>query len=48
MDRVPSLADRAFDFGKPPVQGATTQSQASTDASQIAQDTNQSQYGGFA
>ena len=48
MDRVPSLSDRAFDFGKPPVQGATTQSQASTDASQIAQDTNQSQYGGFA
>jgi hypothetical protein len=40
MDRVPSLADRSFDFGKPPVQGATTQSQASTDASQIAQDTN--------
>jgi hypothetical protein len=49
MDRVPSLADRAFDFGKPPVQGATTQSQAQTDASQIAQDTNtdQGQYGGF-
>jgi hypothetical protein len=40
MDRVPSLADRSFDFGKPPVQGATTQSQAQTDASQIAQDTN--------
>jgi hypothetical protein len=47
MDRVQSLADRAFDFGKPPVQGATTQSQAKTDASQIAQDTNtdQSMYG---
>jgi len=40
MDRVPSLSDRAFDFGKPPVQGASTQSQAQTDASQIAQDTN--------
>ena len=40
MDRVPSLADRAFDFGKPPVQVATTQSQASTDAGQIAQDTS--------
>ena len=40
MDRVPSLADRAFDFGKPPVQGATTQSQAQTEASQVAQDTN--------
>jgi hypothetical protein len=47
MDRVPSLADRAFDFGKQPVQGATTQSQAKTEASQIAQDTNtdQSVYG---
>ena len=40
MDRVPSLADRAFDFGKTPVQGATTQSQAQTEASQVAQDTN--------
>jgi hypothetical protein len=40
MDRVPSLSDRAFDFGKPPVQVATTQSQAATDASQVAQDTN--------
>jgi len=40
MDRIPSLADRAFDFGKPPVQVATTQSQAATDASQISQDTN--------
>jgi hypothetical protein len=39
MDRVPSLADRAFDFGKEPKQGATTQSQAATDASQVAQDT---------
>lgn len=49
MDRVPSLSDRAFDFGKTPVQGATTQSQAQTDASQIAQDTNtdQGQYGGL-
>jgi len=44
MDRVPSLADRAFDFGKPPQQGATTQSQASTDSSQIAQDTNTNTY----
>jgi hypothetical protein len=44
MDRVPSLADRAFDFGKPPVQGATTQSQAATDASQAAQDTNTNTY----
>ena len=40
MDRVPSLADRAFDFGKAPQQGATTQSQASTDSNQIAQDTS--------
>ena len=48
MDRVPSLADRAFSFGVEPKQGATTQSQAATEASQIAQDTNQSQYGGFA
>jgi hypothetical protein len=40
MDRVPSLSDRPFDFGKPPVQVATTQSQAATDASQISQDTN--------
>ena len=40
MDRVPSLSDRAFDFGKPPVQVATTQSQASTDSNQIAQDTS--------
>ena len=49
MDRVPSLSDRAFDFGKPPIQGATTQSQAQTDASQTAQDTNtdQGQYGGL-
>lgn len=39
MDRVPSLSDRAFDFGKPPVQVATTQSQAATDAGQISQDT---------
>jgi hypothetical protein len=40
MDRVPSLSDRAFDFGQTPKQGATTQSQAATDASQISQDTN--------
>ena len=40
MDRIPSLADRAFSFGMEPKQGATTQSQAQTDASQIAQDTN--------
>ena len=40
MDRVPSLADRAFSFGVEPRQGATTQSQAATEASQIAQDTN--------
>ena len=44
MDRVPSLADRAFDFGKPPVQGATTQSQAQTEASQVAQDTDENMY----
>lgn len=49
MDRVPSLSDRAFDFGKTPVQGPTTQSQAATDASQTAQNTNTdtSQYGGL-
>ena len=49
MDRVPSLADRAFSFGVEPKQGPSTQSQASTDASQIAQDTNtdQGQYGGL-
>jgi hypothetical protein len=41
MDRVPSLADRAFSFGQEPKKGATTQSQASTDASQVAQDTNE-------
>ena len=40
MDRVPSLADRAFSFGVDPRQGPTTQSQAATDASQISQDTN--------
>jgi hypothetical protein len=40
MDRVPSLADRAFSFGVEPRQGPTTQSQAATDASQVAQDTN--------
>lgn len=49
MDRVPSLADKMFSFGMEPKQGATTQSQAKTDASQIAQDTNTdtSQYGGL-
>jgi len=47
MDRVPSLADRAFDFGKEPKQGATTQSQASTDASQVSQDTNTNYTGGY-
>jgi len=47
MDRIPSLADRAFDFGKPPVQVATTQSQATTDASQISQDTNTNTGGGY-
>jgi hypothetical protein len=47
MDRVPSLADRAFDFGQPPKQGATTQSQAATDASQVAQDTNTNQTNGY-
>ncbi len=47
MDRIPSLADRAFDFGKPPVQVATTQSQAATDASQISQDTNTNTGGGY-
>ena len=41
MDRVPSLSDRAFDFGKAPQQGATTQSQAKTDSGQISQDTYQ-------
>ena len=47
MDRVPSLSDRSFDFGKPPIQGATTQSQAATDSGQIAQDTNTNTGGGF-
>ena len=47
MDRVPSLSDRAFDFGKPPKQGATTQSQAATEASQISQDTTQTTGGGY-
>jgi hypothetical protein len=46
MDRVPSLSDRSFDFGKPPIQGATTQSQAQTDAGQIAQDTNTNTFEG--
>lgn len=47
MDRVPSLADRMFSFGMEPKQGATTQSQASTDASQVAQDTNTNTYSGY-
>jgi hypothetical protein len=47
MDRVPSLSDRAFDFGKEPKQGATTQSQAATDASQVSQDTNTNTGGGY-
>lgn len=47
MDRVPSLADRAFSFGMEPKQGATTQSQAATDASQVAQDTNTNQTSGY-
>ena len=46
MDRVPSIADRQFDFGQTPKQGATTQSQASTDASQVAQDTNTNEFYG--
>jgi len=40
MDRVPSLADKKFDFGKTPVQGPSTQSQAGTEASQNNQNTN--------
>ena len=47
MDRVPSIADRQFDFGQAPKQGATTQSQAATDASQVAQDTNSNQTSGY-
>lgn len=46
MDRVPSIADRQFDFGQTPKQGATTQSQAQTDASQVSQDTN-TNYDGY-
>lgn len=38
MDRVPSLADQKFDFGKPPVQGSSTQSQSQTEGSQFNQD----------
>lgn len=40
MDRVPSLADQKFDFGKTPVQGPSTQSQADTEASQNNQNNN--------
>jgi hypothetical protein len=40
MDRVPSLSDRAFDFGQKPVASATTSSQAQTEGSQFSQDTN--------
>jgi len=47
MDRVPSLADKQFDFGQAPKQGATTQSQAATDAGQVAQDTNSNQTSGY-
>ena len=47
MDRVPSIADRQFDFGQAPKQGATTQSQAATDAGQVAQDTNSNQTSGY-
>jgi hypothetical protein len=47
MDRVPSIADRQFDFGQPPKQGATTQSQAATDAGQVSQDTNSTQTSGY-
>ena len=47
MDRVPSIADKQFDFGQAPKQGATTQSQAATDAGQVAQDTNSNQTSGY-
>ena len=47
MDRVPSLADQKFDFGKPAVQGPSTQSQAQTEASQSNQDTNTNYTGGY-
>jgi hypothetical protein len=47
MDRVPSIADKQFDFGQAPKQGATTQSQAATDAGQVAQDTNSTQTSGY-
>lgn len=40
MDRIPSLADTKFDFGKAPVQGPSTQSQAGTEASQNNQNVN--------
>lgn len=46
MDRIPSLADKQMDFGQTPKQGATTQSQAQTDASQVSQDTN-TNYNGY-
>lgn len=46
MDRIPSLADQKFDFGKPPVQGASTQSQADTEASQNNQNNNTDTGGG--
>jgi hypothetical protein len=47
MDRVASIADKQFDFGQAPKQGATTQSQAATDAGQVSQDTNSTQTSGY-
>lgn len=47
MDRVPSLADQKFDFGKAPLQGPSTQSQAQTEASQSNQDTNTNNNNGY-
>jgi len=41
MDNVYSLADQVFDFGKKPIQGASTQSQASVEAGQFNQDIDQ-------
>lgn len=40
MDRIPSLSDQKFDFGKSTTQGPSTQSQAGTEASQNNQNTN--------
>ena len=47
MDRVPSLSDQKFDFGKKPIQGPSIQSQAQTEASQTNQDTNINTGGGY-